>query len=52
MHLPKEDTSYTSKAKLEDEMIGLLGGRVAEKLIMGDVSTGAKNDIDRASPYS
>jgi len=49
MHLPKEDTSYTSKSKLEDEMIGLLGGRVAEKLIMGDISTGAKNDIDRAS---
>ena len=49
MHLPKEDTSYTSKNKLKDEMVGLLGGRVAEKLIMGDISTGAKNDIDRAS---
>lgn len=49
MHLPKEDTVYTSKAKLKDEMVGLLGGRVAEKLIMGDISTGAKNDIDRAS---
>ena len=49
MHLPKEDTSYTSKAKLEDEMVGLLGGRVAETLIMGVISTGAKNDIDRAS---
>lgn len=49
MHLPKEDTSYTSKNKLKDEMVGLLGGRAAEKLIMGDISTGAKNDIDRAS---
>ncbi|ALB48511.1 MULTISPECIES: ATP-dependent zinc metalloprotease FtsH [Clostridium] len=49
MHLPKEDTSYTSKSKLKDEMVGLLGGRVAERLIMGDISTGAKNDIDRAS---
>ena len=49
MHLPNEDRSYTSKAKLKDEMIGLLGGRVAEKLVLGDVSTGAKNDIDRAS---
>lgn len=49
MHLPKEDRSYTSKSKLKDEMVGLLGGRVAEKLIMGDISTGAKNDIDRAS---
>ena len=49
MHLPVEDTSYTSKLKLKDEMVGLLGGRVAEKLIMQDISTGAKNDIDRAS---
>lgn len=49
MHLPTEDKSYTSKSKLQDEMVGLLGGRVAEQLIMGDISTGAKNDIDRAS---
>ncbi|WP_160680778.1 ATP-dependent zinc metalloprotease FtsH [Clostridium sp. C8-1-8] len=49
MHLPAEDRSYTSKSRLKDEMVGLLGGRVAEKLIMGDISTGAKNDIDRAS---
>ncbi len=49
MHLPKEDRSYTSKSKLKDDMVGLLGGRVAEKLVMGDISTGAKNDIDRVS---
>ena len=49
MHLPTEDREYTSKEKLLDEMVGLLGGRVAEKLILGDISTGAKNDIDRAS---
>ena len=49
MHLPEEDTAYTSKSKLKDEMVGLLGGRVAEQLIIGDISTGAKNDIDRAS---
>ena len=49
MHLPEEDTSYTSKSKLKDEMVGLLGGRAAEQLILGDISTGAKNDIDRAS---
>ena len=49
MHFPNEDTSYTSKSKLKDEMVGLLGGRVAEKLVLGDISTGAKNDIDRAS---
>ena len=49
MHLPTEDRAYTSKEKLQEEMVGLLGGRVAEKLILGDISTGAKNDIDRAS---
>ena len=46
---PEEDTAYTSKLKLKDEMVGLLGGRVAEKLVLKDISTGAKNDIDRAS---
>lgn len=49
MHLPKEDRSYTSKEKLKDDMVGLLGGRVAEKIILSDISTGAKNDIDRVS---
>ena len=49
MHLPTEDRAYTSKEKLLDEMVGLLGGRGAEKLIVGDISTGAKNDIERAS---
>lgn len=49
MHLPEEDRAYTSKSRLKDEMIGLLGGRVAEKLIIGDISTGAKNDIDRTT---
>lgn len=49
MHLPEKDSAYTSKAKLKDEIVGLLGGRVAEKLVIGDISTGAKNDIDRAT---
>jgi cell division protease FtsH len=49
MHLPEKDRSYMSKSKLEDEIVGLLGGRVAEKLIIGDISTGAKNDIERAT---
>lgn len=49
LHLPTEDTAYTSKSKLKDDMVGLLGGRVAEALILGDISTGAKNDIDRAT---
>lgn len=49
MHLPEKDTSYMSRTKLEEEIVGLLGGRVAEKLIIGDISTGAKNDIERAT---
>ncbi|MFD3155553.1 ATP-dependent zinc metalloprotease FtsH [Haloimpatiens sp. FM7330] len=49
MHLPEEDRAYTSKLRLEDEMVSLLGGKVAERLIIGDISTGAKNDIDRAT---
>ncbi|GAA0725984.1 ATP-dependent zinc metalloprotease FtsH [Clostridium malenominatum] len=49
MHLPEKDSSYMSKSKLEDQIVGLLGGRVAEKLVLGDISTGAKNDIERAT---
>ena len=49
LNLPTKDRSYTSRSRLKDEMVGLLGGRVAEKLVIGDISTGAKNDIDRAS---
>ena len=49
MHLPEEDRSYTSKERLKDDMVGLLGGRLAEKIILSDISTGAKNDIDRVS---
>ena len=49
MHLPEEDRSYMSKEGLKDEMVSLLGGRVAEKLILGDISTGASNDIERAT---
>lgn len=49
MHLPEKDRSYMSSKKLKDEIVGLLGGRVAEKLVLGDISTGAKNDIERAT---
>lgn len=49
MNLPSEDRSYTSKSKLKFDMVGLLGGRIAEQIILNDISTGAKNDIDRAS---
>ncbi|MBR0576358.1 ATP-dependent zinc metalloprotease FtsH [Proteiniclasticum sp. BAD-10] len=49
MHLPSEDRSYMSKSRLLDMMVSLLGGRVAESLVLKDISTGAKNDIDRVS---
>lgn len=49
MNLPEEDRTHTSKKQLKDKMVELLGGRVAEKLVIGDISAGAKNDIDRAS---
>ena len=49
MHLPTEDRAFMSEKRLKDEIVGLLGGRVAEKIVIGDISTGAKNDIDRAS---
>lgn len=49
MSLPKEDKSYVSKQHMLDELVTLLGGRVAEAIILGDVSTGASNDIERAT---
>lgn len=49
MHIPLEDTSYTSRTSLMDDLATLFGGRCAEKLILRDISTGAKSDIDRAS---
>ena len=47
--LPEEDRSYLSKHYMEDQLVGLLGGRVAESLCLGDISTGASNDIQRAT---
>ncbi len=49
LSLPSEDKSYTSKIEMEEEIVSLLGGRVAEKLILNDISTGASNDIQRAT---
>ncbi len=49
LSLPLEDKSYESKNEMEREIVTLLGGRVAEKLILGDISTGASNDIQRAT---
>ena len=45
----EEDRSYLSKHYMEDQVVGLLGGRVAEKLCLNDISTGASNDIQRAT---
>ena len=49
LSLPKEDKYYSSKSEMQDELVTLLGGRVAEKLVLDDISTGASNDIERAS---
>ncbi len=49
MHLPEKDRSFVSKTYMEEEIIVLLGGRAAEKLILDDISTGASNDIERAT---
>jgi cell division protease FtsH len=49
MILPKEDKYYTTKTKMMENIVHLLGGRVAEKLRLNDISTGASNDIARAT---
>jgi cell division protease FtsH len=49
INLPKEDVLFVSKSYMEDRIVLMLGGRVAEKLILNDISTGASNDIQQAS---
>ncbi|MBQ7095179.1 MAG: ATP-dependent zinc metalloprotease FtsH [Clostridia bacterium] len=49
LHLPQEDLSYATKNVMFEEIVSLLGGRVSEKLYLDDISTGASNDIQRAS---
>ena len=49
MYRPTEDKSFMSKTEMEENIISLLGGRVAEAIILNDISTGASNDIERAS---
>lgn len=49
MHLPTEDRSYRSREEMREELVVLLGGRVAEALVLDDISTGASNDIERAT---
>ncbi|MDO4733379.1 MAG: ATP-dependent zinc metalloprotease FtsH [Bacillota bacterium] len=47
--LPKEDRNYNTKSQMLDSLVLLLGGRMAEKLVLKDISTGAQNDLERAT---
>ncbi|MBQ3145211.1 MAG: ATP-dependent zinc metalloprotease FtsH [Clostridia bacterium] len=49
MYRPDEDKNFMSKSEMEENIVSLLGGRVAESLVLNDISTGASNDIERAS---
>ncbi len=49
LSLPDEDNDYISKAYMLDQIVSLLGGRMAEKLVLDDISTGASNDIQRVT---
>jgi len=49
LHMPTEDKSYASKRDMLNDLVVLLGGRVAEAIALGDISTGASNDIERAT---
>lgn len=49
MSLPEEDRSFVTRTQMEEQIVTLLGGRVAEKLVLDDISTGASNDLERAT---
>ncbi len=49
MSLPTEDRNYRRKTEMEEDLVVLLGGRVAEQIVLDDISTGASNDIQRAT---
>lgn len=49
MSLPYEDKSFASRSEMQEDIVSLLGGRVSEKLFLDDISTGASNDISRAT---
>ena len=49
MPLPEEDSMYMTKSEMENQIVSLLGGRVAEEIEIGDITTGASNDIERAT---
>ncbi|SDY57570.1 cell division protease FtsH [Proteiniborus ethanoligenes] len=49
MYLPEEDRNYATKGEMETTLVHMLGGRVAEQLVLEDISTGAQNDLERAT---
>ncbi len=49
MYQPSEDKQFMSKTEMKEQIVSLLGGRIAEELVIGDISTGASNDIERAT---
>ncbi len=49
MSLPEKDQSYVTKTQMQEQIVTLLGGRVAELLVLDDISTGASNDLERAT---
>ena len=49
MYRPTEDKSFMSRTEMIENIVSLLGGRVSEKLVLDDISTGASNDIERAT---
>ena len=49
MYLPEKDPSYVTKTAMNENIVCLLGGRVAEQLVLDDISTGASNDLQRAT---
>ncbi len=49
MYRPAEDKSFVSKTEMNENIVSLLGGRVSEQIVLGDISTGASNDIERAT---
>lgn len=48
-YIPEDDVNYMTKNQMEDDLVSLLGGRVSEALVLEDISTGAQNDIERAT---
>ena len=49
MTLPEDDVNYVTKRNMQDRLVELLGGRLAEEIVLDDISTGAQNDLERVS---